>query len=243
MKCSQLRPYACTVPGCDKSFAQKTSLDNHTKSHKTGRLSDAFKQQQEEQKKKSLLAQEVLKNKSKGGQVVQVLPNGKKKPVHRVLGSALPVGKEKIKTTVVKMTQSQFESYIHSRAGAEKESGGQAVSQQALTSRQRAATGPFLAYVNLCKPLLQNKRPDLSLLEVLKELASQWNGMSRVEKQKFAVIAKESEDKQDVSAVSFANPNAEDPNVRHEEGDCGDGGTLAEDIGEGPSMEGAVFEV
>ena len=57
MKCSQLRPYACTVPGCDKSFAQKTSLDNHTKSHKTGRLSDAFKQQQEEQKKKSLLAQ------------------------------------------------------------------------------------------------------------------------------------------------------------------------------------------
>ena len=55
--CTQLRPYACTVPGCDKSFAQKTSLDNHTKSHKTGRLSDAFKQQQEEQKKKSLLAQ------------------------------------------------------------------------------------------------------------------------------------------------------------------------------------------
>ena len=160
------------MPGCDKSFAQKTSLDNHTKSHKTGRLSDAFKQQQEEQKKKSLLAQEVLKNKSKGGQVVQVLPNGKKKPVHRVLGSALPVGKEKIKTTVVKMTQSQFESYINSRAaGAEKEKGGQAVSQQALTSRQRAATGPFLAYVNLCKPLLQNKRPDLSLLEVLKELA------------------------------------------------------------------------
>ena len=182
--------------------------------------------------------------------MVQVLPNGKKKPVHRVLGSALPVGKEKIKTTVVKMTQSQFESYINSRAaGAEKEKGGQAVSQQALTSRQRAATGPFLAYVNLCKPLLQNKRPDLSLLEVLKELASQWNGMSRVEKQKFAVIAKESEDKQDVSAVSFANPSggAVDPNNRHEEGggegDCGDGGTLAEDIGEGPSMEGAVFEV
>ena len=104
--------------------------------------------------------------------MVQVLPNGKKKPVHRVLGSALPVGKEKIKTTVVKMTQSQFESYIHSRAaGVEKETGGQgAVSQQALTSRQRAATGPFLAYVNLCKPLLQSKRPDLSLLEVLKEL-------------------------------------------------------------------------
>ena len=57
MYATQLRPYACTVPGCDKSFAQKTSLDNHTKSHKTGRLSDAFKQQQEEQKKKSLLAQ------------------------------------------------------------------------------------------------------------------------------------------------------------------------------------------
>ena len=40
------------------------------------------------------------------------------------------------------------------RAGAERE--GQGVSHQAaLTSRQRAATGPFLAYVNLCKPLLQ----------------------------------------------------------------------------------------
>ena len=201
------------------------------------------------------MLQEVLKNKSKGGQVVQVLPNGKKKPVHRVLGSALPVGKEKIKTTVVKMTQSQFESYIHSRAsaGAEKEqSGGQgqggAVSQQALTSRQRAATGPFLAYVNLCKPLLQSKRPDLSLLEVLKELASQWNGMTRVEKQKFAVIAKESEDKQEVSAVSFATTpsnGVQGDAERNEDGDgdCGDGGTLAEEIGEGPSMEGAVFEV
>ena len=171
--------------------------------------------------------------------MVQVLPNGKKKPVHRVLGSALPVGKEKIKTTVVKMTQSQFESYIHSRAGAEKES-GQAVSQQALTSRQRAATGPFLAYVNLCKPLLQSKRPDLSLLEVLKELASQWNGMSRVEKQKFAVIAKESEDKQDVSAVSFPSVGVGGENDRNDEGDVG---MLAEDNGEGPSMEGAVFEV
>ena len=173
----------------------------------------------------SLPPQEVLKNKSKGGQVVQVLPNGKKKPVHRVLGSALPVGKEKIKTTVVKMTQSQFESYINSRAaGAEKEKGGQAVSQQALTSRQRAATGPFLAYVNLCKPLLQNKRPDLSLLEVLKELASQWNGMSRVEKQKFAVIAKESEDKQEVSAVSFANTSRSAGNRQNSESGVGGGG-------------------
>ena len=99
----------------------------------------------------------------------------------------------------------------------EKEKGGQAVSQQALTSRQRAATGPFLAYVNLCKPLLQNKRPDLSLLEVLKELASQWNGMSKVEKQKFAVIAKESEDKQEVSAVSFANTSRSAENQQNAE--------------------------
>ena len=128
---TQLRPYGCTYAGCDKSFAQKTSLDNHTKSHQTGRLSEAFKRQQEEQKKKSLLAQEVPKNKSKVAQLVQVLPGDKKKPVHRVLGeqphsgansnmfsfpgSALPVGKEKIKTTVVKMTQSQFENYIHNR--------------------------------------------------------------------------------------------------------------------------------
>ena len=64
--------------------------DNHTKSHQTGRLSEAFKRQQEEQKKKSLLAQEVLKNKAKAPQLLQVLPSGKKRPVHRVLGDCLP---------------------------------------------------------------------------------------------------------------------------------------------------------
>ena len=64
----------------------------------------------------------------------------------------------------------------------------------------------------------QAKRPDLSLLEVLKELASQWNDMSRQEKQKFAVIAKESEDKQELSAISFATQEAgEDRGEKEEE--------------------------
>ena len=143
------------------------------------------------------------------------------------------------------------------RAGAEKSAQSSVAQQAALTSKQKAATGPFLAYVNLCKPLLQvwpftidppeppacpfltswssppdplvscsspsdllpqAKRPDLSLLEVLKELASQWNDMSRQEKQKFAVIAKESEDKQELSAISFATQEAgEDRGEKEEE--------------------------
>jgi len=54
---TKLRPYACTFANCDKSFAQKNSLDNHIKSHQSGRLSEALKKQQEEQKRKSTLAQ------------------------------------------------------------------------------------------------------------------------------------------------------------------------------------------
>jgi len=234
---TQLRPYACTYTNCDKSFAQKTSLDNHTKSHLTGRLSEAFKKQQEEQKKKSLLAQEALKNKNLKPKLVQVLPNGKKRPVHRVLGGALSVGKEKIKTTVVKMTQAQFEDYLHNRAGSVPETSPQ-ISHKELTSKQKAATGPFLAYVNLCKPLLQAERPELSLLEVLKELASRWNNMNKPEKQKFAVIAKESEDKQEYSATTFVAPeefaNMMQTDVTMLENGDNDAST---------SMEGAVFEV
>lgn len=234
---TQLRPYACTYLNCDKSFAQKTSLDNHTKSHQTGRLSEAFKKQQEEQKKKSLIAQEALKNKNLKPKLVQVLPNGKKRPVHRVLGGALSVGKEKIKTTVVKMTQSQFEDYLHSRAGPVAPESPQ-ISQKELTSKQKAATGPFLAYVNLCKPLLQAERPELSLLEVLKELASRWNSMNKPEKQKFAVIAKESEDKQEYNATTFV-ASEEFGNIIKTDVDLledGDGDVVN-------SMEGAVFEV
>jgi len=233
---TQHRPYACTYLNCDKSFAQKTSLDNHTKSHQTGRLSEAFKRQQEEQKKKSLLAQEALKNKNLKTKLVQVLPNGKKRPVHRVLGGALSVGKEKIKTTVVKMTQSQFEDYLHSRAGSAPEA--PQISQKELTSKQKAATGPFLAYVNLCKPLLQSERPELSLLEVLKELASRWNNMNKPEKQKFAVIAKESEDKQEYNATTFV--------ASEEFGNIIKSNVDLLDDAEGDvvnSMEGAVFEV
>jgi len=233
---TQLRPYACTYLNCDKSFAQKTSLDNHTKSHQTGRLSEAFKKQQEEQKKKSLLAQEALKSKNLKPKLVQVLPNGKKRPVHRVLGGALAVGKEKIKTTVVKMTQSQFEDYLHSRAGSAPES--PQISQKELTSKQKAATGPFLAYVNLCKPLLQAERPELSLLEVLKELASRWNSMNKPEKQKFAVIAKESEDKQEYNATTFIASEELGSIIKTDSDllDDGDGEVVN-------SMEGAVFEV
>lgn len=85
------------------------------------------------------------------------------------------------------------------------------------------------------------KRPDLSLLEVLKELASQWNGMNKQEKQKFAVIAKESEEKQELSAISFSPT---DPLARRLEGEEAELGVEeGEEVGEGPSMEGAVFEV
>ena len=220
---TQLRPYACSYQGCDKSFAQKTSLDNHTKSHQTGRLSEAFKRQQEEQKRKSLLAQETLKNRNVKPKLVQVLPDGKKKPVHRVIGGAMPVGQEKIKTTVVKMTQTQFEQYLQTRASSQE-------SQKELTSKQRAATGPFLAYVNLCKPLLQAERPELSLLEVLKELASRWNGMSKPEKQKFAIIAKESDD---TKASTAAGREEESVRADHS----------AVEIDSMRSIEGAVFEI
>ena len=220
---TQMRPYACSYQGCDKSFAQKTSLDNHTKSHQTGRLSEAFKRQQEEQKRKSLLAQEALKNRNVKPKLVQVLPDGKKKPVHRVIGGAMPVGQEKIKTTVVKMTQSQFEQYLQTRASSQE-------SQKELTSKQRAATGPFLAYVNLCKPLLQAERPELSLLEVLKELASRWNGMSKPEKQKFAIIAKESDDTKTSTAAG-----RDEESVRADHS--------AVEIDAMRSIEGAVFEI
>ena len=222
---TQLRPYACTYQGCDKSFAQKTSLDNHTKSHQTGRLSEAFKRQQEDQKRKSLLAQEALKSRTMKPKLVQVMSDGKKKPVHRVIGGAMPVGQEKIKTTVVKMTQSQFEQYLQTRAA----SATSQESQKELSNKQKAATGPFLAYVNLCKPLLQAERPELSLLEVLKELASRWNGMSKPEKQKFAIIAKESDD----SKASPAPGLVDDLPVQEE---------AAEDDAM-RSIEGAVFEI
>ena len=134
---TQLRPYACTYQGCDKSFAQKTSLDNHTKSHQTGRLSEAFKRQQEDQKRKSLLAQEALKSRTMKPKLVQVMSDGKKKPVHRVIGGAMPVGQEKIKTTVVKMTQSQFEQYLQTRASTAA-SGATGRSRRGFQPSQRA---------------------------------------------------------------------------------------------------------
>ena len=223
---TQLRPYACSYQGCDKSFAQKTSLDNHTKSHQTGRLSEAFKKQQEDQKRKSLLAQEALKTKNMKAKLVQLMPDGKKKPVHRVIGGAMPVGQEKIKTTVVKMTQSQFEQYLQTRAST----AASQESQKELTNKQKAATGPFLAYVNLCKPLLQAERPELSLLEVLKELASRWNGMSKPEKQKFSIIAKESDD----GKGSLAPCLVEETPAMQED---------TAEVDAMRSIEGAVFEI
>jgi len=64
--------------------------------------------------------------------------------------------------------------------------------------------------------------------------------MSRQEKQKFAVIAKESEDKQELSAVSFPTP---EDGSRSAEEEVEASGSAHDDSGEGPSMEGAVFEV
>ena len=95
--------------------------------------------------------------------------------------------------------------------------------------RGMATTGPFLAYVNLCKPLLQAERPELSLLEVLKELASRWNGMSKPEKQKFAIIAKESDDTKATTAPG--------------EIESVTGDQSAVEIDAMRSIEGAVFEI
>ena len=244
---TQLRPYVCSYDNCDKSFAQKTSLDNHTKSHQTGRLSDAFKKQQEEQKRKSILAQEALKQKSLKPKIVQILPNGKKKPVGVVASS----NQDKVRTTIVKMTQSQFEQYLQNRAAGLEQSpvsagssssvkSPQKVAPKEMTVKQKTATGPFLAYVNLCKPLLQSERPELSLLEVLKELASRWNAMNKTEKQKFAIIAKQSQDEgikgnsANILASKAALKNLGFSATAEEE---------SEEVDPANSMEGAVFEI
>ena len=191
---TQLRPYGCTYPNCDKSFAQKTSLDNHTKSHQTGRLSEAFKKQQEEQRKKSLLAQEVLKN-SKPVKT-KTVQHKSSQPSSASSSSSKSV---KPGTTVIKMTQAQFEKYLEKQQELRNSvvplntSMIRSVpgSTSVITNKPRpgtAATGPFLAYVNQHKPVLQSQRPELSLLEVLKELASRWNNMSKTEKHKFNTL-------------------------------------------------------
>ena len=249
---TQLRPYVCTYVNCDKSFAQKTSLDNHLKSHQTGRLSEAFKKQQEEQKRKSLLAQEAIKNKSLKPNNVLILPGVKKSSGNNESAGAVSgsntgtgMGQGKVRTTVVKMTQSQFEQYLQSKSVANTGSSQPNSlkqptngSQKEMTTKQKAATGPFLAYVNLCKPLLQAERPELSLLEVLKELASRWNNMSKTEKQKFAIIAKESDESKNVPISSILNSTKIDQSraeAQQEDEDC--------EVDATDSMEGAVFEI
>ena len=251
---TQLRPYGCSYENCDKSFAQKTSLDNHLKSHLTGRLSEAFRKQQEEQKQKSLLAQEAIKNKTIKAKAVQILPGSlKKKSPLKLAASGIETtgspftgdGQDKVKTTVVKMTQAQFEQYLQSRAAAVNApatttttttTNGTNANHSPVTPKQKTATGPFLAYVNLCKPLLQSERPELSLLEVLKELASRWNNMRKSEKQKFAIIAKESEDgkvqKNSASNIPRA-PEVAGPLSEGEE----------QEVEAANSMAGAVFEI
>merc|ERR1719433_2557333 len=104
-----------------------------------------------------------------------------------------------------------------------------------MTNKQKTATGPFLAYVNLCKPLLQAERPELSLLEVLKELASRWNAMNKTEKQKFATIAKQSQDEGTKNnAGKAALKNLGFSATAEEE---------SEEVEPTNSMEGAVFEI
>lgn len=240
---TQLRPYACTVPNCDKSFAQKTSLDNHTKSHTQGRLSEAFKRNQEEQRKKSLIAQETLKNAKTQKQVKTVAVRTKKQKAGTAAG---PVTSSQVVSsrggpTVIKLTQAQFEQYIKKqRAGSTlvplitkvrppalvngvcSTPGGNMVmngvgSSQAVGSN---ATGPFLSYVNIHKPILQSERPDLSLLEVLKELASRWNSMDKLDKAKFSAP------KETVTAAAAVSDDTEE---------C--------EADAGHSIAGAVFEV
>jgi len=62
--------------------------------------------------------------------------------------------------------------------------------------KQKQVTGSFLAYVNLCRPLLQAEEPELTRIEVVEELAKRWNRLKGEEKTKFADLAKQSEYKQ-----------------------------------------------
>jgi len=248
---TQLRPYACSYENCDKSFAQKTSLDNHLKSHQTGRLSEAFKKHQEEQKQKSILAQEAIKNKTIKAKGVQIIPDGikRKSPLKLAVSSLetasstfTPDVQDKVKTTVVKMTKAQFEQYLQSRAATINAPPITTAATTAttngtigpMTSKQKLATGPFIAYVNLCKPLLHSERPELSLLEVLKELASRWNSMKKSEKQKFAIIAKESDE-------GKVQTNSVRDTLKAPEGPLSEGEELEVDAAN--SMAGAVFEI
>merc|ERR1719499_1996067 len=74
------------------------------------------------------------------------------------------------------MTQAQFEQYLQSRAtnhsGIKMDTNTKAsvpttsnipqkTTPNEMTTKQKAATGPFLAYVNMCKPVLQSERPEL----------------------------------------------------------------------------------
>lgn len=193
---TQLRPYACTYDNCFKKFGQKTSFDNHIKSHKTGRLSDSYKKNQEIQKyeRERLEALRLAKTSPKVIQINEVMANGLTRHVKRVLGGTLV--DNKIKTTVVKMTLAQFKEH-HARQAAKSQALAKNSSQSSMDGSQNekpkaaAATGPFMAYVNMCKPILQKEQPGLNLLDTLRELASRWNQMQKEDKERFARIAEE----------------------------------------------------
>jgi len=207
---TQLRPYACTYDNCFKKFGQKTSFDNHIKSHKTGRLSESYKKNQEIQKyeRERLEALRLAKTTPKVIQINEVMPNGLTRQVKRVLGGALV--DNKIKTTVVKMTLAQFKEH-QARQAAQRQLELQKASNSSQSSndgsqveRQKAATGPFMAYVNISKPILQREQPGLSLLDTLRTLASRWNQMQKEDKEKFARIAEE--EKVIQQAITKVNP-------------------------------------
>ena len=72
------------------------------------------------------------------------------------------------------------------------------------------------------------------MLEVLKELASRWNSMKKSEKQKFAIIAKESDE-------GKVQSNSVRDTMKAPEGPLSEGEELEVDAAN--SMAGAVFEI
>jgi len=146
-------------------------------------------------------------------QINEVMANGLTRQVKRVLGGTLV--DNKIKTTVVKMTLAQFKEH-HARQAAKSQLEMQRANNSPQSSmngiqtekpKAAAATGPFMAYVNMCKPILQKEQPGLSLLDTLRELASRWNQMQKEDKERFARIARTEEEKTTQQEIIKENPN------------------------------------
>jgi len=125
---TQDKPYKCTEDGCSRGFTQKTSLKNHLRSHKTGKLSENYRKKEPPPQPPPLAVELTPQTSSMGRaddssnkpviQGIQVvnkpeIPVPTKRPVRIIDHRKSPQNKSgKFKTTIVKMTASQFQDYI-----------------------------------------------------------------------------------------------------------------------------------